>query len=468
MRAPKQAKPIDQPSRKNLPANAGALIATARNDITIPYYSGALQYQDDTLLQRGGGLGLKIYDEVKRDGRAYAVLQKRASLLLQRDWIMEPASNSSLDLKAADFCKEVMQEIAFDQLSHDMCDATLKGFSVHEFVWGRDGNYIKPVKIVSHDQRRFVFDENWRTRLLTMTDARDGIELPDRKFMVHRFDAKGNNPYGLGLGTRLFWPVLFKREGIAFWLHFLDKYAEPTVVGKTPYGTLSAEQNDLLQKLRQIRSSSAVTLPIGTDVEYLEAARSGSVTYEEFLDYWDKDITITVLGESLSTDIGASGSRAASNTHADMSAMLVDSDSDLQAVSLHEQPLRWLVEYNFPGAGVPWLRRQRPENEKEKAETKSSKAGAAKATNEALVSIMATAAQIEDDTVAREYITSFGLISDLSDSAIDSLVAARFSIATSSQPAPGITQAVESSPAFSSLGHLFDGPAAVKKKTTSA
>lgn len=458
-------EPVDQVSRKNLPTGAGTLIATARNDITIPYYSGALQYQDDTLLQRGGGLGLKIYDEIKRDGRAYGVLQKRASLLLQRDWVMEPASNASIDIAAADFCKEVIEGVAFDRLCNDMCDATLKGFSEHEIVWGREGNRIKPVDIVTHDQRRFVFDENWRSRLLTMTAARDGIELPDRKFMVHRFDAKGNNPYGLGLGTRLFWPVLFKREGIAFWLHFLDKYAEPTVVGKTPYGVLTPEQNELLQKLRQIRSSSAVVLPIGTDVEYLEAARSGSVSYETFLEYWDKDIAITVLGESLSTDIGSGGSRAASSTHADMSAMLVDSDSDLQADTFHDQLLRWIVEYNFPGAGVPWVRRQRPENEKDKAETKSSKAGAAKSTNDAIVSIVATAAKIEDDTDAREYIISFGLTDDLSETAIDSLVQARSSFTETSQSMQNMRQLAQSSPAFAAL---FDGPAGVKKNTISA
>lgn len=41
---------------------------------------------------------------------------------------------------------------------------------------------------------------------------RDGIDLPDRKFIVHRHGVVGNNPYGLGLGYQLFWAVLFKRE----------------------------------------------------------------------------------------------------------------------------------------------------------------------------------------------------------------------------------------------------------------
>lgn len=44
--------------RKNLPADARTLIADAKNDITIPFYSGVLQHVDDTLIQQGGGKGL--------------------------------------------------------------------------------------------------------------------------------------------------------------------------------------------------------------------------------------------------------------------------------------------------------------------------------------------------------------------------------------------------------------------------
>ena len=55
--APQTAAFADQ-SRKNLPSDAKTLIATARNDITIPFWSGRLQHADDTLIQQGGGKGL--------------------------------------------------------------------------------------------------------------------------------------------------------------------------------------------------------------------------------------------------------------------------------------------------------------------------------------------------------------------------------------------------------------------------
>ncbi|WP_226781848.1 phage portal protein family protein [Oceaniglobus trochenteri] len=420
--------------RKNLPKGSDVLIAHARNDITIPFFGTVLQHQDDTLIQRGGGKGLKLYDEIERDTHAFAMLQKRKKTLVAREWEVVPASDADIDAEAAEIVRECLEALPFDRICEDLLDATLKGYAISEIIWGRDGGRIRPVDVVSHDQRRFTFGLDWRPRLLTLNNLLAGEELPDRKFIVHRYGVKGNNPFGLGLGTRLFWPVFFKREGVAFWLHFLEKYAGPTAVAKTPYGQGTDEQRRMLNTLDQIRTSSSIVVPIGTDLDFLEAARSGSVTYQDFLAYWDKQISICVNGETLTTDIGSNGSRAASETHADMLANLVDSDGDLLSDSLREQLLTWIVEYNVPGAGIPKVWRTRAQNETENAKSREAKANAAIASDRALMQIVATAARIEADDDAREYITSFDLTDGLSDEAIDRLVTNRALIGAARQP----------------------------------
>ncbi|HBF31652.1 DUF935 family protein [Rhizobium sp.] len=435
--------------RKNLGVEQRTLIANATNDITIPFYSGALQHADDTLIQRGGGKGLKIYDEIKRDTHASACLTKRNKHLVAREWEVNAASDAPLDVEAADFVRDVFKSLPFDRVCEDLSGgALLKGFAVSEIVWQRDGNRIRPEKIVSHDQRRFAFGPDWTPRLLTWANMNEGVALPERKFITHRHGVIGNNPYGLGLGHQLFWAVLFKREGIAFWLHFLDKFAAPTVIAETPYGMLSDEQRRLLNNLASIRTSSAVTVPVGTAVKFLEAARSGSVSYQDWLDYWDKQISICILGETLTTDIGSNGSRAAAETHAGMLDLLVDSDGDHLSDTLHEQLVRWLIDYNFPGAAIPHVWRVRPSNEKAKAETRKAKADAATSEHAALIDIIASAANIEDDDTAREFITAFDLTHCLSDEAIDRLVEARFAFMEGKRPKQPMRA---SAPAFSSL-----------------
>lgn len=412
--------------RKNLPSDARTLIASVANDITIPFYSGAMQHADDTLIQQGGGKGLAIYQEIKRDPHAGSMLEKRKSALVSRDWEAEPGGDRPIDKKAADLVDRCFEALPFDKFCRDMLDATLMGFSVAEPVWDRVGAEILPVRIIAHDQRRFVFDREWRLRLLTWKNMNDGELLPDRKFIVHRVGVVGNNPYGLGLGSSLFWAVLFKREGITFWLHFLEKFSAPTVVGKTPYGMLSDEQSRLMNTLINVRTSSAITVPIGTDIEFLEASRSGTVTYEQFVAYWDKQISIAVTGETLTSQVTeGGGNRALGEVHADQLEVRADSDGDDLADTLRDTICRWIVEYNLPGAAIPTVRRIRPKNEKAAADTRKSKAEAAKLTDEAISIIVKQAAKFEDDQVAREYIVSFEVTDALSDKAIDALVAAR-------------------------------------------
>lgn len=474
--------------RKNLPAQSRTLIAGVKNDITIPFYNGALQHADDTLIERGQGKGLKIYDEIKRDTFASACLTKRNKHLTAREWEVDAGATGATsvtggeapaDIEAASFVREVLDSLPFDRICEDLSGgALLKGFAISEIVWARRGdNRIVPEAVVSHDQRRFAFGEDGRPRLRIWTDMHEGIELPDRKFITHRHGVVGNNPYGLGLGHQLFWAVFFKREGVAFWLHFLDKFAGPTVVAQTPYGMLSDEQNRLLYSLADIRTSSAITVPVDTDVKFLEAARSGSVSYQDWMAYWDKQISICILGETLTTDIGDKGSRAAAETHAGMLDLLVDSDADHLSDTLHETLVKWLIEYNFPGAAIPRLWRVRPSNEKDKAETRKARAEAATAENDALVAILTTAGEIDDDEDAREFITSFDLTHSLSDRAIDRLVEARFAFqeAESARAQQGIQsgldrrreavmrKAAAENPAFAALFGLLGKPDHSKK-----
>jgi phage gp29-like protein len=424
-------------ARKNLPAEARTLIANVSNDITVPYYTGVLQHADETLIAQGGGKGLAIYDEIERDTHAFSMLEKRKNALISRDWEVEPGGDSSADKAAAELVDEYLEALPFDQICKDLLNATLKGFAIAEIVWERDGNQIRPARIVAHDQRRFAFDRDWLPRLLTTHQMLNGEALPDRKFIVHRVGVRGNNPYGLGLGTRLFWPVLFKREGITFWLHFLEKFAGPTVVGKTPYGLLPEDQRRLLTTLLSVRTSSAITVPMGTDIEFLEASRTGSVTYEQFLAYWDKQISICTTGETLTSQVTeGGGNRALGEVHQEQLDVLADSDGDLLADTLRDQLARWIVEYNRPGAAVPTVRRLRPKNEQAEAATRKSKADAAKAVDEAIAAIVGQAAKFEDDAVARDYIVSFDVTDQLSDKTIDALVAARQDFAALPVPDP--------------------------------
>ena len=277
-------------------------IATIARDLNRTFFGGILRNEDDTLLSRGGAKGLKIYDELKRDCHAGAVLSKRTLAVTSRPWTVTPASEAAQDVAAAELVRNALEYLRFNSICKRLLDATLKGFAVAEVLWEVRDGAVLPRTLKARDQRRFVFDEDSMLRLLTREAPMKGEELPDRKFIVHRHEGDEDTPYGLGLGSMLFWPVFFKRNGITFWLTFADKFGSPTALGKYPNGSDKREQDKLLEALSAIAQDAGVIVPEGMVIELLEASRSGSVdTYEKLVRYMDEQMSKAVLGETMST-----------------------------------------------------------------------------------------------------------------------------------------------------------------------
>lgn len=364
-------------------------IATIERDITQPIYGGVLRHQDDTLLTRGQGKGLKIYDEIERDCHAFAVLQKRKMAVIAREWTVDAASSSKLDMKAADLIRaqlanlsteipddEILpQATGFDAACLNLLDATLKGFSVGEIMWTTDGKEIVAGEIRPKDQRRFAFTkgrQGYRLNLLDWENMIEGNPVPARKFIVHTFGSKNGSPYGLGLGSRLFWPVFFKRQDITFWLTFVDKFASPTPIGTYPRGAQPPEQAKLLDALQAIAHDAGVIVPEGMEVKLLEAQRSGSIdTYERLARYMDEQMSEAVLGETGSTNqSGGGGSRARDEVGNEIRLELVKADADLLSGSVNTGLVRWITAMNVPGANPPrvWRDCQEPEDLKARAD----------------------------------------------------------------------------------------------------
>ncbi len=330
-------------------------VAGIKRDITFPAFMGLLANRDDTLLTRGSGKGLKLYDEIERDCHAFAVLQKRKLAVIARQWEVQPATDAPLDKKAADICRRQLTNMNIDQVSVDLLDALLKGYAVGEIMWGVDGSEIVAQRVIARDQRRFVFGDRYELRMLTFEDLMKGIEMPPRKFLVHSFGAKDASPYGRGLGTRLFWPVFFKRQDITFWLTFADKFGSPTAIGKYPVGATKTEKDTLLAALAAIAQDTGITVPDGMVIEYLEAQRSGSTdAYEKLAKYMDDQISEAVLGETMSTSAKSSGiGSSQANVHNEVRLELVKADADLLSGALNTTLLPWITEFNVPGAKPP-------------------------------------------------------------------------------------------------------------------
>jgi phage gp29-like protein len=343
-------------------------IITIESDPLPFHYGGVMLNTDETLITRGGNspYGMSIYDQIERDCHAYAVLNKRKMAVASKEWEVLPASSSRIDRKAADCVKAQLKNMNFDRVTVQLLDATLKGFSVGEVMWETAGTEIVAARVDPKTQRRFWMGIDGKPKVLTISNVWPGEDLPDRKFIVHRYGIKNDEqPYGLGLGYSLFWPTFFKRQDITLWLRFVDKFADPTTVGKYPSGVSDQDKTDLMQAMRCIGTDGRIVIPDNVLIELLEAKRSSSIdSYEKMARYMDEQISECVLGETLSTNLSGGGSLAAASVHDQVRMELAKADSDLLSDTVNDTLVKWIVQYNYPKAGLPkvWRDCEDPED----------------------------------------------------------------------------------------------------------
>lgn len=332
-------------------------IATLQKDIDIFYgWVNRLENPDPVLRTEAAGKGLKLYDEVERDAHAGSVLQQRRMAIVGKEWEILPAKSSrkmgrpaatSQEQVVADYVSQVLMDCNFDQARQELLKSILYGHHEAEIIWQPSGNDLKIKKIIGKHPRRFSFTANRELRLLTWENMIEGDVLPERKFISFTY-GDSDNPYGKGLGQRLWWPVWFKKHGIKFWMIFLEKFGMPTPVGKYPTGTLPEKQTKLMNAIRAIQTDTGIKIPDTMDISFLEASRAGNVSYEQLCEYMDKQISKTVLGQTASTE-GTPGKLGNDQNQADVRQEITEADADLLDGCLNDSLIKWIVDYNFPG-----------------------------------------------------------------------------------------------------------------------
>lgn len=327
-------------------------VATIASDPRYMAFNGLLSPDDDTLATRGRGKGLRIYRELERDTRCHSVVQKRQTAVVEREWQVVPGGEDAAARRAAEICEKALAEMNFDRLCMDLLDAVLMGFSVNELMPEYRDDMWLIGETIARDQRRFTFAEDRSLRMLTKADMIKGVQVPERKFIVHTFGGKDGNPFGQGLGSKLFWPVFFKRQGIQFWLVLADRFGAPTVKGVYPQNADDSQINKMLTAMQRLCHDGVIAVPEGWVIDLLESKAGGNITtHEQLCRYMDEQMAECVLGETLTTNVGKVGSKAAADTHNDVREILVKFDADMLCATLNKTLMRWLTDWNL-GTGV--------------------------------------------------------------------------------------------------------------------
>jgi len=317
----------------------------------IAGYDDKLVIPSDRVLEQKGG-DLAIYADLLRDDQVRSTFQQRRLAVTSCEWAVDAASDEAADQEAADFVRDQLAGLDWDDITDQMLYGVFYGHAVAEVMWGiREGRVvIAAIKV--RDRGRFAYGQSGQ---LYLKDERGRLHaMPERKFWTFRTGGDNSDqPYGLGLAHSLYWPTFFKRHGIKFWLNFLEKYSAPTTVGRLPAGQYKDEKlrEEVLKNLEQIAVDAVAVVPEGASVEFLESTYSGSADYQSMASQMDAAISKVVLSQTMTTDNGSSKSQ--SETHKDVRDEVVKADADLVCESFNRTVGAWLTAMNFPNARPP-------------------------------------------------------------------------------------------------------------------
>lgn len=331
------------------PPILGEIAVSGVNDITKPYV-GALEHPLDYITQRALNQP-EVFEEVLRDDQVKSTLGQRYRAVTSREWHVIPGDESRAAKKAANELSAMLLRLRWDNVTEKMLSALFYGYSVAEIVWQTDADRWTWRAIKVRNRRRFRFGTDGTLRLLTRTDQSRGEVMPAANFWTLSCGADNDDePYGRGLATWLYWPVYFKRNGLKYWLTFLEKFAAPTALARHPAGASREDVDRALGAAEALSIAAAIAVPDTMSLDLLEATRSGAGDYQSHHLVQNAAIAKIVLGQTMTTDDGAS--MAQSKIHMDVRQDIVESDADWLNESFNSGPVATWTMLNY-GPGVP-------------------------------------------------------------------------------------------------------------------
>jgi len=296
----------------------------------------------DSILKKRGH-SLKIYRDLLSDAHLSAVLESRESATLSYDWRIERGHcPTRLHDKISEWFFEVIErktfveDISRDELTANLLDVIYWGYQPAELTWEYLGGLWMPTQITPKPPEWFTWfireDGMPELRFLSDSEPINGVPPPDPWTLIcPRVKPTYDNPYGRGVATKCFWPIVFKRAGMEFWLNFMERFGTPWVKGTIEGNAQDDELRDFTNDLKVLVQDAVIAVAGNRDVGLLESnnQRGSNDGFKTLCDFMDAQLSKAVLGHTLSADTGTNASYAATK-----GALLVRDDIQARDIKM--------------------------------------------------------------------------------------------------------------------------------------
>ena len=289
------------------------------------------------------GKDIKVYRDLRSSALVGGNIRRRKSSVLALECDLK---RGNAPVRIERFVRDWLADLDLDRIIREMLDAPLYGFQPIELMWRPVGMNIVPEDLLGKPAEWFLYDQENNLRFRARDAGLTGELCDPQRFVVARQDATYNNPYGFADLSMCFWPVIFMKGGLKFWVQFTEKYGSPWVIGKHPRGASTGETDLLLDSLEAMVQDAVAVIPDDSSIEIMEAAgKAGSAdVYRELLVYCRSEINVGLLGQNQTTE--ANSNRASATAVLEVTKDIRDGDKGIVAATMNAV-IRRLVDLNF-------------------------------------------------------------------------------------------------------------------------
>lgn len=270
--------------------------------IDIAEVKQALEDEDFAQLQ-------SLYFYMMRDAKIASSILTRKQPLLSMPY--------SITTDNTEFAEFIAQHVDLDALLNHLTHAVYYGVSLVDVDYQVVEQKLAPT--FRHISSRYLYADREDGKLKPTRDhiyIKQGNEkryisqlIPER-YIFHKHPIDIGEITDFSLASKLVWFFTLKHITIAHNMQYFDATATPPLIMKT-----EGDEDEAVDMLYMVKSQSTAVIDRADEISYLTIGQGSKTEFLNFIHYIDSQITTLVLGNTLSTGDGKTGSYSQSKVH---------------------------------------------------------------------------------------------------------------------------------------------------------
>ena len=287
-----------------------------------------------------------------KDPHIQAIAMLRRQAVTELEWSIEPRdSEDRTAVEVAEYVQNQLESmVTWAETLEHLETAVGPGVAASELIWYR-GELVETNDVPGHRLTGHIDNPN-RIGIITDAEPVNGIPAVEGKFVVHAPNCRAGFPLHVTLTRASIWPWIIKHHGLADWVAFSEVFGIPFKHWTYGETTTSEEITQLENVAKHAGPDSYAVTAEGVILKLIESAK-GTHPAEMLNEWADKKLSILWLGQTLTTDVGTTGSFAMARVHENVKASITLHDIKTERRTIERYVIGPMVRLKWPGKKVP-------------------------------------------------------------------------------------------------------------------